>query len=459
VLFLKHGGLLLKPEVLVKPGSEGSKSKYWISEHYKYVATTTHDPETLPLVIERAEGVWIYDVDGNKYLDFSSGISVCNLGYPTHPEVKRAIIEQLEKLAHAAGTDFFNPYQVELAKKLASIAPGDMPRKVFYSNSGTEANEAAFKLVRQATGRKFIIAFYGGFHGRTMGSLAAAASKNVHKKGAFPWMPGVVHAPYPNPYRNPWHIDGYENPAELVSRVIEFIEEYILDKLVPPDEVAAFIFEPIQGEGGYVVPPRGFFEELRKLADRYGILLIDDEVQMGLGRTGKMFAIEHFNTVPEVITLAKALGGGVMPIGATIFRADLDFKQPGIHSNTFGGHALACVAALKTIEVTERLLPRVVELEKVFRDELLPLRERVEKVGDVRGIGLAWGVEFVADKKSRKPDTTTRNRVVKTALEKGLVLLPCGKSAIRLIPPLVISEEEAKLGLSIFREAVLEAAT
>ena len=449
----------MKPEVLVKPVVEGSKFKYWISEHYKYVATTTHDPETLPLVIERAEGVWIYDVDGNKHLDFSSGVSVCNLGYPTHPEVKRAIIEQLEKLAHAAGTDFFNPYQVELAKKLASIAPGDMPRKVFYSNSGTEANEAAFKLVRQATGRKFIISFYGGFHGRTMGSLAAAASKNVHKKGIFPWMPGVVHAPYPNPYRNPWHIDGYENPAELVNRVIEFIEEYILDKLVPPDEVAAFIFEPIQGEGGYVVPPRGFFEELRKLADRYGILLIDDEVQMGLGRTGKMSAIEHFNTVPEVITLAKALGGGVMPIGATIFRADLDFKQPGIHSNTFGGHALACVAALKTIEVTERLLPRVVELEKVFRDELLPLRERVEKVGDVRGIGLAWGVEFVADKKSRKPDTTTRNRVVKTALEKGLVSLPCGKSAIRLIPPLVISEEEAKLGLSIFREAVLEAAT
>ncbi|MFZ8783553.1 MAG: acetyl ornithine aminotransferase family protein [Desulfurococcaceae archaeon] len=449
----------MKPEVLVKPVVEGSKFKYWISEHYKYVATTTHDPETLPLVIERAEGVWIYDVDGNKHLDFSSGVSVCNLGYPTHPEVKRAIIEQLEKLAHAAGTDFFNPYQVELAKKLASIAPGDMPRKVFYSNSGTEANEAAFKLVRQATGRKFIISFYGGFHGRTMGSLAAAASKNVHKKGIFPWMPGVVHSPYPNPYRNPWHIDGYENPAELVNRVIEFIEEYILDKLVPPDEVAAFIFEPIQGEGGYVVPPRGFFEELRKLADRYGILLIDDEVQMGLGRTGKMSAIEHFNTVPEVITLAKALGGGVMPIGATIFRADLDFKQPGIHSNTFGGHALACVAALKTIEVTERLLPRVVELEKVFRDELLPLRERVEKVGDVRGIGLAWGVEFVADKKSRKPDTTTRNRVVKTALEKGLVSLPCGKSAIRLIPPLVISEEEAKLGLSIFREAVLEAAT
>ena len=449
----------MKPEVTVKPGSEGSKAKYWITEHYKYVATTTHDPENLPLVIERGEGVWIYDVDGNRYLDFSSGISVCNLGYPTHPEVKKAVIEQLEKLAHGAGTDFFNPYQVELARKLASIAPGGLHRKVFYSNSGTEANEAAFKLVRQATGRKFIIAFYGGFHGRTMGSLAATASKNVHKKGVFPWMPGVIHVPYPNPYRNTWHIDGYENPDELVNRVVEFIEEYVFDKLVPPDEVAAFIFEPIQGEGGYVIPPRGFFTELRRLADKHGVVLIDDEVQMGLGRTGRMFAIEHFNTIPEVLTLAKALGGGVMPIGATIFRADLDFKQPGVHSNTYGGHALACAAALKTIEVAERLIPRVVELEKVFRDELLTLRDTIERVGDVRGIGLAWGVEFVVDKRSKRPDVTARNRVVKTSLERGLVLLPCGKSSVRLIPPLIISEEEAKLGLSIFREAVREATT
>ncbi|MCC6052952.1 MAG: aminotransferase class III-fold pyridoxal phosphate-dependent enzyme, partial [Desulfurococcaceae archaeon] len=282
---------------------------------------------------------------------------------------------------------------------------------------------------------------------------------NVHKKGVFPWMPGVIHVPYPNPYRNTWHIDGYENPDELVNRVIEFIEEYVFDKLVPPDEVAAFIFEPIQGEGGYVIPPRGFFTELRRLADKHGVVLIDDEVQMGLGRTGRMFAIEHFNTIPEVLTLAKALGGGVMPIGATIFRADLDFKQPGVHSNTYGGHALACAAALKTIEVAERLIPRVVELEKVFRDELLTLRDTIERVGDVRGIGLAWGVEFVVDKRSKRPDVTARNRVVKTSLERGLVLLPCGKSSVRLIPPLIISEEEAKLGLSIFREAVREATT
>lgn len=446
----------MKPDVKVKPGSHGSKARFWIEEHYKYVATTTHDPENLPLVIERGEGVWLYDVDGNKYLDFSSSISVCNLGYPTHPDVKKAVIEQLEKVAHAAGTDFFNPYQVELAKKLVSIAPGDFAKKVFYSNSGTEANEAAIKLVRQATGRKFIISFYGGFHGRTMGSLAATASKSVQKKGVFPWMPGVVHVPYPNPYRNPWHIDGYEQPDELVSRVLEFVEEYVFDKLVPPSEVAAAIFEPIQGEGGYVVPPKQFFAELKKLLDKYGILMIDDEVQMGLGRTGRMFAIEHFNVAPEVITLAKALGGGVIPIGATIFRADLDFKEPGIHSNTFGGHALACIAALETIKVTEKLLPHVQRLEKLFKDELVPLKEKSSRVGDVRGIGLAWGVEFVSDKAKKTPDPATRNKVVKTALENGLVLLPCGKSAVRLIPPLVISEEEAKLGLEIFCRVVME---
>jgi len=451
------GGLLLKPVVNIKPGSEGSKAKYWIEEHYKYVATTTHDPQDLPLVIERGEGVWLYDVDGNKYLDFTSGIGVCNIGYPTHPEVKKAVIEQLEKIAHAAGTDFYNPYQVMLAKKLSTIAPGDFPKKVFFSNSGTEANEAAIKIVRQATGRKFIIAFYGGFHGRTMGSLALTASKNVQKKGVFPWMPGVVHVPYPNPYRNPWHINGYEQPEELVNRVLEFIEEYVLDKILPPDEVAAVISEPIQGEGGYVVPPKMFFAELKKLLDKYGILFIDDEVQMGMGRTGRMFAIEHFNVAPDIISLAKALSGGVIPIGATIYRAELDFKQPGIHSNTFGGHSLACMVALKTIEVVEGLLPHVQKLEKIFAEELMPLKEKYEKVGDVRGIGLAWGVEIVVDKKTKKPDPQTRNKIIKTALENGLVLLPCGKSSIRLIPPLVISEEEAKTGLEIFAKAVKEA--
>lgn len=446
----------MKPEVRVEPGSLGSKSKMWIEEHHRYVATTTHSPDILPLVIERGEGVWFIDVDGNRYLDFSSSISVNNLGYPTHPEVKKVLVEQLERLAHAAGTDFYNPYQVQLAKKLVSVTPGVFEKKVFYSNSGTEANEAAVKLVRQATGRAHLLAFIGGFHGRTMGTLALTASKSVHKERFFPWMPGVLHIPFPDPYRNPWGIDGYENPDELINRVIGFVEDYVLERVVPPDEVAALISEPIQGEGGYVIPPKGFFRELKKSLNNHGILFIDDEVQMGLGRTGRMLGIEHFDVVPDVITLAKALSGGAIPIGATIFRADLDFKKPGRHSNTFGGHALACVVALKTLEVVERLLPNVAKIERVFRENLMPLKETSARVGDVRGLGLAWALEFVQDKRSKKPDSSTRDKVIKECLRKGLVLLPCGKNVIRVIPPLIISEEEAKTGLEILVKTVKE---
>jgi len=444
----------LKPVINVEPGSTGSKSRLIIEEHHRYIATSTHDPENIPLVIERGEGVWLYDVDGNKYLDFSSAISVNNLGYPTHPEILNTAIDQLNKLAHCAGTDFYNPYQVMLAKKLVSITPGSFEKKVFFSNSGTEANEAALKLVKQATSRKFFIAFYGAFHGRTMGSLALTASKSVQKEMFYPWMPGVIHVPYPNPYRNPWHIDGYENPLELVNRVVEFIEEYVFDKIVPGEEVAAVFTEPIQGEGGYVIPPKEFFVELRKLLDKYGIVLVDDEVQMALGRTGKMFAIEHFNVVPEVITMAKALGGGVIPIGATIFKKDLDFKKPGRHSNTFGGHALACMVALKTIEVTEKILPNVQKLEPLFKEYLYSWRDKYEFIGDTRGLGLAWAIEIVKNKKSKEPDVDKRNKIINNAIKKGLVLLPCGKNSIRIIPPIVITYEEAETGLRILEEAI-----
>ncbi|MEM1742094.1 MAG: acetyl ornithine aminotransferase family protein [Desulfurococcaceae archaeon] len=444
----------MKPVIIVEPGSTGSKSRLIIEEHHRYIATSTHDPENIPLVIERGEGVWLYDVDGNKYLDFSSAISVNNLGYPTHPEILNTAIDQLNKLAHCAGTDFYNPYQVMLAKKLVSITPGSFEKKVFFSNSGTEANEAALKLVKQATSRKFFIAFYGAFHGRTMGSLALTASKSVQKEMFYPWMPGVIHVPYPNPYRNPWHIDGYENPSELVNRVIEFIEEYVFDKIVPGEEVAAVFTEPIQGEGGYVIPPKEFFVELRKLLDKYGIVLVDDEVQMALGRTGKMFAIEHFNVVPEVITMAKALGGGVIPIGATIFKKDLDFKKPGRHSNTFGGHALACMVALKTIEVTEKILPNVQKLEPLFKEYLYSWRDKYEFIGDTRGLGLAWAIEIVKNKKSKEPDVDKRNKIINNAIKKGLVLLPCGKNSIRIIPPIVITYEEAETGLRILEEAI-----
>ncbi len=444
------------PEVKIEPGSPGSKSKYWIEKHHKYVATTTHDPENLPLVIERGDGFWLIDVDGNRYLDFSSGISVNNLGYPSHPRVLEAVRKQLEILGHAAGTDFYNPYQVMLAEKLVSIAPGSFDKKVFFANSGTESNEAALKLVRQSTGRRFIIAFLGAFHGRTMGSIALTASKTVHRKMFYPWMPGVVHIPYPNPYRNPWGINGYEEPDELINRVLEYLEEYILDKLLPPDEVAAVFAEPIQGEGGYVVPPRNFFSKLVSVLRKHNILFVDDEVQMGLGRTGELFAINHFNTAPDIITLAKALSGGLIPIGTTIFRSELDFREPGIHSNTFGGNALASIAALKTIEVIEELLPHVKKLEPLFREYLYGFRDKYEFIGDARGLGLAWAIEIVRDKKSKKPDPVRRGKILRNALRKGLVLLGCGKSSIRIIPPLIIDEEHAKIGLEILDEALKE---
>ena len=440
-----------RPIVRVEP--PGPRAKEVIEKHRRFVATTTHDPTFLPLVVERGEGVWLIDVDGNVYLDFSSSVSVNNLGYPTHPEVKKVVLEQLEKLAHAAGTDFFNPYQVKLAEKLTSIAPGDFEKKVFYSNSGTEANEAAIKIARFATGKKYFIAFIGSFHGRTMGSLSLTASKPIHRKRFYMTMPGVVHVPYPNPYRNPWGIDGYEHPDELVNRVIEYIEYWVMEHYVPPEEVAAIFFEPIQGEGGYVVPPKSFFIELKKLADRYGLLLIDDEVQMALGRTGKMFAIEHFGIAPDIITMAKALSGGVIPIGATIFRKELDFEA-GAHSNTFGGHALACMVALKTIEIIEKLLPNVEKLGKLFKERLSEMKEKYSAIGDVRGLGLAWAIEFVKDRKTKEHDTKTRNRVLYQALKRGLVLLGCGKSAIRIIPPLIITEEQAKIGLDILEEAI-----
>lgn len=431
----------------------GPKAREVMEKHHKYMATTTNDPNEYFLVIERTEGNYWIDVDGNKILDFSSGIGVLNAGL-RNPRVVEALKEQLDKLIHGAGTDYYNPYQVALVEKLDSIAPGDFEKKTFLSNSGTEANEAAIKIAKWSTQRKLFIAFIGAFHGRTHGTMSLTASKPVHRSRMFPTMPGVEHVPYPNPYRNPWHIDGYEEPDELVNRVLEYIEDYLLAHYVPPEEVAGVIAEPIQGEGGYVVPPMNFFKELKKVLDKHGILLMDDEVQMGMGRTGKMFAIEHFGVAPDIISLAKALGGGV-PIGATIFRKDLDFGISGVHSNTYGGNALACVAALTVIDELENgLIENAQKLEPLFKERLQEMYDKYEIIGDVRGLGLAWAIEFVKDRKTKEYASNERNKVVVGALKRGLATLGCGKSALRLIPPLTIDEEEAKIGLDILEEAI-----
>jgi 4-aminobutyrate aminotransferase len=442
----------LKGPKIVAP-IPGPKAKKIIERHNSYMATSTNDPVYAPLVIESGEGVWYKDVDGNVILDFSSGIGVLNTGI-RHPEVQKALEEQLGKIWHGAGTDFYNLKQVELAEKLDQIAPGDFRKKTFLSNSGTESVEAALKIARWNSQRKQFIAFISCFHGRTFGSLSLTSSKPNQRSRLFPTMPGVEHVPYPNPYRNTWHIDGYENPEELVNRVIDYIDEYLFQTYVPPDEVAAIISEPIQCEGGYIVPPKSFFKELKKLADKHNIKLIIDEVQTGMGRAGKMFAIEHFGIAPDVICSAKGLGSGI-PVGATIFRKELDFGVPGIHSNTYGGNMLACAAALATIKTLEEgLLKNAAKIEKIFKERLREIYSKHELIGDVRGMGVAWGIDFVKDRNTKAYAKKEREDVLLEALRNGLALLGCGKSTIRLIPPLSITEEETKIGLNILEKAI-----
>lgn len=431
----------------------GPKAREIIKKHRKYVATTTNNPDYAPLVIDSGEDIWLRDVDGNIYLDFSSGISVLNVGI-RNPVVQKAVSQQLDKIWHAAGTDFYNVKQVELAEKLSEIAPGDFEKKVFLSNSGTESIEAALKLAKYSTERKLFIGFIGAFHGRTFGAMSFIASKPVQRRRQFPTMPGVYLVPFPNPYRNPWHIDGYNDPDELVGRVLEYIEEYLFNHYIPSDEVAAVLSEPIQGEGGYIIPPKSFFKELKKLMDNYNIKIIMDEVQTGMGRTGKMFAVEHFHIAPDIICLAKSLGGG-LPIGATIYRGEMDFKESGVHSNTFGGNLVTAAAALAVIKVLENgLIKNVERLQGLFKDRLVEMYNKYEIIGDVRGLGLAWGVEFVKDRREKNYAVSERNNILLESLRNGLVLLGCGKSTIRVIPPLTITEEESKKGLDILEKSI-----
>ncbi len=429
----------------------GPKAKEVIERNFELLAVTTQDPDALPIVIKRGEGIMVYDVDGNAFYDFGSGVGVLNVGH-VHPRVVEAIKRQAEKFTHFALNDFFYENAVILAQKLAEISPGEFPKKVVYQNSGAEANEAMMKLVKYGTGRKRFIAFYHAFHGRTQAVLSLTASKWVQQERFFPTMPGVEHVPYPNPYRNPWHIDGYADPKELVNRVIEFIEEYVF-RHVPPEEVGAIVFEPIQGEGGYVVPPKEFFKELKKLADKYGILLADDEVQMGVGRTGKFWAIEHFGIAPDTIQFGKAIGGGI-PLAGVVHRADIAFDKPGRHASTFGGNPVAIAAALEVVEIVKELLPHVQEVGDYLHQRLKEFEEKYEVIGDARGLGLAQAVEFVKNKDTKEKNPEVRNKVVKEAAKRGLILLGCGDNSLRFIPPLIVTKEEIDIAMEIFEEAL-----
>ena len=440
-----------KSKINIRTQIPGKKGKEIIEMSRKYMATTT---QTLPVVGSHGNGVYVTDVDDNTYLDFTSGISVTNLGYNDRYVISE-VEKQLHQIWHFAGTDFYAEVQAKAAKALVSITPGKFDKKVFFSNSGTEANEASLKLAKIHRGRQQFIAFIGGFHGRTQGSLAFTASKSTQHKGLFPWMGGVTHVPFPNPYRNPFGIDGYESPDELTNRVLDYIETYVFKMQVPPEDIAAFLVEPIQGEGGYIVPPMNFHKKLKKLAEENGILTIMDEVQSGFGRTGKMFASEHFGVEPEIMSLAKSIASGI-PMGASVVKADLDFPQQGLHSNTFGGNLLASVACVATIEAMKK--ERAVENAKIqgeyMKKRLNELKEKYPQIGDVRGIGLMLAIDFVKDQRTREPDAKLRDNVEMASYRNGLLLLSTGVSAIRLIPALNVNKIQVEMGIETLEKAI-----
>jgi 4-aminobutyrate aminotransferase len=433
------------PRVITQlPGPEAKKvlekDKQFISQSYTRV---------YPLVVKRAQGVWVEDVDSNRFLDFSSGIAVCNTGH-CHPKVVAAIQSQAEQLIHMSGTDFYYEAQSNLAEKLAGIAPGSKEKRVFFGNSGAEAIEAALKLARYHTKRSRIIAFLGAFHGRTMGALSLTASKVIQERGFSPLVPGITHVPYAYCYRCPSH----STYPGCGCSCVDWIREDLFKRSLPPEEVAAIFVEPIQGEGGYIVPPPEFHQKLFNLARDFGILFVVDEVQTGMGRTGKMFGIDHWGLVPDIIALAKGIASG-MPLGAMVSQSEVMTWIPGSHASTFGGNPISCQAALATIELLQGgLIQNAASLGEYILGQLRGLQKRYPLIGDVRGKGLMIGVELVKDPVTKEKAIEERGKVIQACFEKGLLILGCGENVIRLIPPLIITQEEADTALTILEEVL-----
>jgi 4-aminobutyrate aminotransferase len=431
------------PKILTElPGPEAQKvlekDRRFISQSYTRV---------YPLVVKKAQGVWVEDVDSNRFLDFTSGIAVCNTGH-CHPQIVAAIQRQAEQLIHMSGTDFYYEAQSNLAGKLAEIMPGLKEKRVFFGNSGAEAIEAALKLARYHTKRSRIIAFLGAFHGRTMGALSLTASKVIHEKGFFPLVPGITHVPYAYCYRCPAH-SAYPGCG---CACVEWIREDLFKRSLPPEEVAAIFVEPIQGEGGYIVPPLEFHQKLYKLARDFGILFVVDEVQTGMGRTGKMLGIEHWDLVPDIVALAKGIASG-MPLGAMVSQSEVMTWIPGSHASTFGGNPISCQAALATIELLQGgLIQNAASMGDYILGQLRELQKRFSLIGDIRGKGLMIGVELVKDPVTKEKAVEERNRIIQACFEKGLLILGCGENVFRLIPPLIITKKEADTALTILEE-------
>jgi 4-aminobutyrate aminotransferase len=401
------------------------------------------------LVVRRGEGAIIEDVDGNRFLDFNAGIAVVASGH-CHPHVVNAVQRQAAELIHMSGTDFYYENMVELAETLTRLVPGGGPRRVYFGNSGAEAVEAALKLARSHSGRQQFISFFGGFHGRTMGALSLTASKNIQKKGFGPFVPGVHHVPYANCYRCQYD----KTPATCSVECVKHIEDVVMKHLVPAHEIAAIVVEPVQGEGGYIVPPRKFIDELQELARRHGILLVFDEIQSGMGRTGKMFAAEHFDATPDMLTLAKGIASG-MPLSATVTRADVMDWKPGQHASTFGGNPVAVSAALATIELLEdSLMENAARLGAHIMDRIHDWPRRFPIVGDVRGLGLMIGIEMVRDQTTKERNPIARDRIEELAFERGLLILGTGPNSLRLCPPLVITKDQADFAVDTLEECL-----
>jgi len=428
----------------------GPNAQRVIDRDRRFLMTST---KAAPIVAASASGPWVTDVDGNRLLDFATGVGVLAVGH-AHPDVVRAVREQLGRLSHFAGTDFYYENQTVLAERLTRITPGSFEKKVFFTNSGAESVEAALKIVRYQRQRPIVVGLLGAFHGRTMGALSMTSSKPVQRARYAPYVGGGTHIPAPTCYRCPYKLE-YPSCDLYCAKILK---ELYFHTLIPPDDVAAFLAEPVMGEGGYVVPPPRWHATLKGILEEHGIPLIDDEVQAGFGRTGRWCAVEHHGVVPEVITMAKALGGG-LPLGAVTFPATLDYPVQGSHSNTFGGNVAAVAASLATMDVIEkeRLLDNARVQGAYLLQRLRELYDRHGEIGDVRGLGLMAATEFVRDRKTKEPAAAFRDRVVEEAVQRGLILLGCGRSSVRYIPPLNIHREEIDEAVEILDAAIAAA--
>jgi 4-aminobutyrate aminotransferase len=433
----------------IKTPLPGPRAKAIIERDQKVVSPSY--TRGYPLVIARGQGATVEDVDGNVFLDCAAGIAVNSTGH-AHPDVVRAITDQAQKFLHMSGTDFYYEPQVRLAEDMAAIAPIAGGVRTFFANSGTEAVEACLKLARYATGRSNLIAFLGGFHGRTMGSLSLTSSKAIQRRGFGPLMPGVYHAPYADCYRCPLGL----NPESCAAECLDFIDHQIFVHLVSPDEVAAIVVEPIQGEGGYVVAPDQFLQRLRDLTRPHGILFVADEVQSGMGRSGKMFAIEYSGVEPDMMAIAKGIASG-MPLGVAVARSGLMAWPPGAHASTFGGNPVSCAAAIATITLLrDTLVANAADVGAHLMDGLRALMEKHPLIGDVRGRGLMVGVELVRDRQTKERASDERDAVVTAAFHRGMLILGAGKNAVRFSPPLVLTREQADTAVRIFDESLTE---